>query len=125
MTDQARAAVELEPELRTHRSDDEVEGTREISATELKGITESLIFVADEPIDSKFIAKVLRVEQRRSTRQFNRWLKITAIGRRIAVARDCRRLADFDSAEHHEYVRAYLKSKPARSCRSRRWKRWR
>src|SRR5262252_6613507 len=64
MTEHSQTAAALEPEaIEAVEADEEVEGTREISATELKGITESLIFVADEPIDSKSIAKVLRVDQ--------------------------------------------------------------
>jgi segregation and condensation protein B len=114
MTDQARAAVELEPEAAEPIEADEVEGTREISATELKGITESLIFVADEPIDSKFIAKVLRVEQPAvdeaiqslvedyGDRAGGLQLREIAGGWQISTR-----------AEHHEYVRAYLKSKPS------------
>jgi segregation and condensation protein B len=114
MTDQARAAVELEPEAAEPVEADEVEGTREISATELKAITESLIFVADEPIDSKFIAKVLRVEQPAvdeaiqslvedyGDRAGGLQLREIAGGWQISTR-----------AEHHEYVRAYLKSKPS------------
>jgi len=64
MAEHSQTAAELEPEaIEAVEADDEVQGMREISATELKGITESLIFVADEPIDSKSIAKVLRVDQ--------------------------------------------------------------
>jgi len=104
----------LEPEAAEPIEADEVEGTREISATELKGITESLIFVADEPIDSKFIAKVLRVEQPAvdeaiqslvedyGDRAGGLQLREIAGGWQISTR-----------AEHHEYVRAYLKSKPS------------
>ena len=104
----------MEPEAAEPIEADEVEGTREISATELKGITESLIFVADEPIDSKFIAKVLRVEQPAvdeaiqslvedyGDRAGGLQLREIAGGWQISTR-----------AEHHEYVRAYLKSKPS------------
>jgi len=115
MAEHSQTAVELEPEiLEAVDSDEEVQGTREISATELKGITESLIFVADEPIDSKSIAKVLRVDQSAvdeaiqslvedySERSGGLQLREIAAGWQISTR-----------PEHHEHVRAYLKSKPS------------
>jgi hypothetical protein len=57
------AAMEIEADLAEAVEAGDIEGTREISATELTAITEALIFVADEPLDSKTIAKVLHVEQ--------------------------------------------------------------
>lgn len=93
---------------------DEVEGSREISATELKAIAEALIFVADEPLDSKTIAKVLRVEQAAvdeavqllvdeySSRSGGLQLREIAGGWQISTR-----------PEHHEQVRAYLKSRPS------------
>jgi len=115
MAEHSQTAAELEPEvIETVEADDEVEGTREISATELKGITESLIFVADEPIDSKMIAKVLRVEQVAideviqslvedyGERSGGLQLREIAGGWQISTR-----------PEHHEHVRAYLKSRPS------------
>jgi segregation and condensation protein B len=115
MAEHSQTAAELEPEaIEAVEADDEVEGTREISATELKGITESLIFVADEPIDSKSIAKVLRVDQSAvdeaiqslvedySERSGGLQLREIAAGWQISTR-----------PEHHEHVRAYLKSKPS------------
>jgi len=118
MAEHSQTAAELEPEaieaVEAVEADDEVEGTREISATELKGITESLIFVADEPIDSKSIAKVLRVDQSAvdeaiqslvedySERSGGLQLREIAAGWQISTR-----------PEHHEHVRAYLKSKPS------------
>jgi segregation and condensation protein B len=115
MAEHSQTAAELEPEvIETVEADDEVEGTREISATELKGITESLIFVADEPIDSKTIAKVLRVEQVAideviqslvedyGERSGGLQLREIAGGWQISTR-----------PEHHEHVRAYLKSRPS------------
>lgn len=92
----------------------EIEGTREISAAELKAITEALIFVADEPLDSKSIAKVLRIDQSAvdesiqllvdeyNTRTGGLQLREIAGGWQISTR-----------AEHHEQVRAYLRSKPS------------
>jgi segregation and condensation protein B len=115
MAEHSQTAAELEAEaIEAVEVDDEVEGTREISATELKGITESLIFVADEPIDSKSIAKVLRVDQSAideaiqslvedyAERSGGLQLREIASGWQISTR-----------PEHHEHVRAYLKSKPS------------
>jgi segregation and condensation protein B len=115
MAEHSQTAAELEPEvIEAAEADDDVEGSREISATELKGITESLIFVADDPIDSKSIAKVLRVEQSAvdeaiqalvedyGDRSGGLQLREIAGGWQISTR-----------PEHHEHVRAYLKSKPS------------
>lgn len=115
MGEHSQSAAELEPEvIEAVEADDEVQGTREISATELKGITESLIFVADEPIDSKNIAKVLHVDQTAvdeaiqslvedyGERTGGLQLREIAGGWQISTR-----------PEHHEHVRAYLKSKPS------------
>jgi len=115
MAEHSQTVAELEPEaIEAFEADDEVQGTREISATELKGITESLIFVADEPIDSKTIAKVLRVEQAAideaiqslvedyGERSGGLQLREIAGGWQISTR-----------PEHHEQVRAYLKSRPS------------
>jgi len=115
MAEHSQTAAELEPEvIEAVEADDEIEGAREISATELKGITESLIFVADDPIDSKSIAKVLRVEQSAvdeaiqalvedyGDRSGGLQLREIAGGWQISTR-----------PEHHEHVRAYLKSKPS------------
>jgi segregation and condensation protein B len=115
MAEHSQTAAELEPEpVDASEPDDEVRGTREISATELKGITESLIFVADEPIDSKTIAKILRVEpaaiddaiqslvEDYGERSGGLQLREIAGGWQISTR-----------AEHHEHVRMYLKSKPS------------
>src|SRR2546423_15326484 len=63
MSEQAKAAMEIESEVAEPVEAGEIEGTREISATELKAIAEALTFVAEEPLDSKSIAKVLRIDQ--------------------------------------------------------------
>ncbi len=113
MAEQSHAELELEAS-EAFEADDEAQGTREISATELKGITESLIFVAEDPIDSKSIAKVLRVDQAAvdnaiqslvedyGERSGGLQLREIAGGWQISTR-----------PEHHEHVRAYLKSKPS------------
>ena len=58
----AAAAAEETPDL-IETSEAEVEGEREISATELKAIAEALIFVAEEPVNVRTIADVLGVDQ--------------------------------------------------------------
>jgi segregation and condensation protein B len=114
MAEHSQTAAELEPEIVEALEPDEIEGTREISATELKGITESLIFVADDPIDPKSIAKILRIDQSAvneaiqslvedyGDRSGGLQLREIAGGWQISTR-----------PEHHEYVRAYLKSKPS------------
>ena len=115
MSDETQAtATELESELVAEVDAGEIEGAREISATELIAIAEALIFVADEPVDSKTLAKVLRVEQSAvdaaiesliedySNRTGGLQLREIAGGWQISTR-----------PEHHEQVRAYLRSKPS------------
>src|SRR2546421_8628651 len=114
MSEQAKAAMEIESEVAEPVEAGEIEGTREISATELKAIAEALIFVAEEPLDSKSIAKVLRLDQpavdeaiqslveEYNTRSGGLQLREIAGGWQISTR-----------PEHHEHVRAYLKSKPS------------
>jgi len=114
MSEQAKAAKEAEVDLAEMVESDEIEGTREISASELKAITEALIFVADDPLDSKTIARVLRVDQptvdeaiqslveEYSGRSGGLQLREIAGGWQVSTR-----------PEHHEHVRAYLKSKPS------------
>lgn len=114
MTEQAKAAVEVELDVFEAVESDEVEGTREISVTELKAITEALIFVAEEPLDAKTIAKVLRIDQTMvdeaiqslvtdyASRTGGLQLREIAGGWQISTR-----------PEYHENVRAYLKSKPS------------
>lgn len=115
MAEQAQTAAELEIEVVEPVAGDEVVGTREISATELKGITESLIFVADEPIDSKSISKVLRIEQSAVDEAIQSLVE--EYNERSSGGLQLRELAGgwqiSTRPEHHEHVRAYLKSKPS------------
>lgn len=91
-----------------------VEGHREISSVELKAIIESLIFVADEPVGAKVIADVVDMDREAvetaiqdlvkdfQARSGGLQLREIAGGWQIATR-----------PEHHEYIRAYLKSKPS------------
>ena len=91
-----------------------IEGRREISPTELRGIAEALIFVADEPLSARTIAEVLEIDQdaveaaikslaeQYEKRSAGLQLREIAGGWQIATR-----------AEHHEHVRSYLKSKPS------------
>lgn len=115
MSDETQAtAKELESELVEEVDAGEIEGSRDISATELIAIAEALIFVAEEPVDSKTLAKVLRVEQSAvdaaiesliedyANRTGGLQLREIAGGWQISTR-----------PEHHEHVRAYLRSKPS------------
>lgn len=94
--------------------DPEIEGTREIGDAELKSIAEALIFVADEPISAKTIADVLKVDLGAVDRSIgelvaecdarNGGLQLREIAGGWQIA---------TRPEHHEQVRAYLKSKPS------------
>jgi len=91
-----------------------VEGQREISNIELKAIIESLIFVADEPIGAKAITDIVDVDREAveaaiqdlvedyQARPGGLQLREIAGGWQIATR-----------PEHHEHIRAYLKSKPS------------
>ena len=106
---EAAPDVELQP-----ASNDEIEGHREIGADELKAIAEALIFVADEPLSAKIIADVIDVSRdsvdkaiadlvaEYDARNGGLQLREIAAGWQIATR-----------PEHHEQVRAYLKSRPS------------
>ena len=114
MTEQAKAARLSEDEVAEATDASEIVGTREISDAELKSIAEALIFVADEPISAKTIADVLKIKldsvekaiselvAECDARNGGLQLREIAGGWQIATR-----------PEHHEQVRAYLKSKPS------------
>ncbi|HVS20567.1 MAG TPA: SMC-Scp complex subunit ScpB [Pyrinomonadaceae bacterium] len=115
MSEQAKAAKldEDEVDASETRADEEILGHREIGATELKGIAESLIFVADEPLSAKTIADVLKVEREKVEKAIGDLcseyeqrgglqLREIAGGWQIATR-----------PEYHEQVRSYLKSRPS------------
>jgi segregation and condensation protein B len=116
MSKQAKAAKLSEDQFEAIEPDDssEIEGRREISEVELKAIAEAMIFVADEPLSAKTIAEVIDVD--RDTvdkaiadlvkefdgRNSGLQLREIAAGWQIATR-----------PEHHEQIRAYLKSRPS------------
>ena len=114
MTEQAKAAKLSEDEVAEATDASEIVGTREISDAELKSIAEALIFVADEPLNARTIADVLKVDldavekaiselvAECDARNGGLQLREIAGGWQIATR-----------PEHHEQVRAYLKSKPS------------
>jgi segregation and condensation protein B len=116
MSERAKAAkvADDSAEVIETSEETEVEGHHEISASELKGIAEALIFVADEPLSAKTIADVLKLDQAAvdkaikslddeySRRAGGLQLREIAGGWQIGTR-----------PEHHEHVRTYLKSKPS------------
>jgi len=114
MSEHAKAAKLSEDEVTEATDTSEIEGTREIGDAELKSIAEALIFVADEPLSAKTIADVLKVDldavekaiselvAECDARNGGLQLREIAGGWQIATR-----------PEHHEQVRAYLKSKPS------------
>ena len=107
--------AEAEPDVELQSaSDDEIEGHREIGAAELKAIAEAMIFVADEPVSAKIIAEVIDVSRdavdkaiadlvaEYDARNGGLQLREIAAGWQIATR-----------PEHHEQIRAYLKSRPS------------
>jgi len=112
----AKAANAHEPVAAAAEPDTEsaIEGQREIGDAELKAIVESLIFVAEEPINAKTIADVVDLDRETvekaieglaedyDVRPGGLQLREIAGGWQIAT-----------KAEHHEHIRTYLKSKPS------------
>lgn len=109
-------AANVEEAIEAVASEEEsaIEGHREIGDTELKAIIEALVFVADEPIGAKAIADVVDLDRpaveaaiqdlakEYESRPGGLQLREIAGGWQIATR-----------AEHHEHIRAYLKSKPS------------
>jgi len=118
MIDKAKAATattnEVDFELEISSDSETVEGRRQISDAELKSIAEALIFVAEEPIGAESIADLIDVEtdavekaisklvREYDSRNGGLQLREIAGGWQIATR-----------PEHHENVRAYLRSKPS------------
>jgi len=94
--------------------DSAIEGRREISTAELKSITEALIFVADEPINTKTIADVIDVDREAVEKALAKLVEeydARASGLQLREIAGGWQIAT--RPEHHENVRAYLKSKPS------------
>lgn len=110
----SKAAKAAEPEETFEGDDGAVEGHREISAGELKSMAEALIFVAEEPISAKSIADVLKIERSalesaindlaKEYEERNGGLQLREIAGGWQIA---------TRPEHHEQIRAYLKSRPS------------
>jgi segregation and condensation protein B len=115
------AALERERRERATTSDHAVDdddgiapGGQPRSMAELMGIIEALVFVSEEPISAKTLAEVLREERgwvevavQELAKEFNErnaglMLREVAGGWQFATR-----------AEHHEHVRAFLKSRPS------------
>lgn len=96
------------------QEDSAIEGHREISSAELKSITEALIFVADEPINAKTIADVIEVDREaveKAVAELVEEYDARASGLQLREIAGGWQIAT--RPEHHENVRAYLKSKPS------------
>jgi segregation and condensation protein B len=119
--DLAEQMLALQRERRERASTEVAEGDDGIapggeprSMAELMGIIEALVFVAEEPISAKTLAEVLREERgwvevavQELAKEFNErnaglMLREVAGGWQFATR-----------AEHHEHVRAFLKSRPS------------
>src|SRR6266404_8582000 len=93
---------------------DEIEGQREIGDAELKAIAEAIIFVAEEPVSARIIADLVSIDREAvdkvlsdlvteyDARNSGLQLREIAAGWQIATR-----------PEHHEQIRAYLKSRPS------------
>src|ERR1700730_447720 len=105
---------ETEPTPESASDHSEIEGQREIGGAELKAIAEAMIFVADEPLSAKTIADVIDVEREAIEKAIselaaeydgrNSGLQLREIGAGWQIA---------TRPEHHEQIRAYLKSRPS------------
>jgi segregation and condensation protein B len=119
--DLAEQMAALQRERRGRATAEAAEGDDEIapggeprSMAELMGIIEALVFVSEEPIASKTLAEVLREDRgwvevavQELAKEFNErnaglMLREVAGGWQFATR-----------AEHHEHVRAFLKSRPS------------
>jgi segregation and condensation protein B len=108
-----KVEADLEIELPSP-ANDEIQGHREIGDAELRAIAEAIIFVADEPVSAKTIADVIKVDREAiekvllellaeyDARHSGLQLREIAAGWQIATR-----------PEHHEQIRAYLKSRPS------------
>ena len=116
MSERAKAAKVVADTVEVVESSEEpeVEGHREISASELKGIAEVLIFVADEPVSAKTIADVLKLDHAAVEKAIK---SLDDEYARRAGGLQLREIAGGwqigTRPEHHEHVRTYLKSKPS------------
>jgi segregation and condensation protein B len=115
MSNKAKAVKADDVQVEIVDSDDsEVIGERNISDAELKSIIEALIFVADEPINAKMIADVVKVERDAVEKAIARLVKEYDGGKGGLQLREIASGWQIATRpEFHEHVRAYLKSKPS------------
>jgi segregation and condensation protein B len=117
MNDKAKAAAAAEEGITTEPSDSEdpqVEGRREITTAELKSIVETLIFVAEEPISVKTVSELLEKSIETVDKAISEL--VTEYDRRNSGLQLREIAGGWQIAtrpEHHEHVRAYLKSRPS------------
>src|SRR3954469_4206697 len=111
----ATKAVEVEEsEPQAPVAEEPIEGHREIDEAELRSITEALIFVAEDPISARTIADVIEVERAAVESA------ISALAQDYEARKGALQLREIAGGwqiatrpEHHEHIRAYLKSKPS------------
>src|SRR5215471_20348170 len=115
MSNKAKAAKTENDAVEVIESDDaEVVGERTITDPELKSITESLIFVADEPITAKMIADVVKVDRDKVEKALGQLVKEYERGKGGLQLREIAGGWQIATRpEFHEHVRAYLKAKPS------------
>jgi segregation and condensation protein B len=112
--ERARQLAEMRAGVEAADADEVAPGGGQRSMGELMSIIEALVFVANDPLTSKEIAAVLREERgwvqvacEELAKEFNErqgglMLREVAGGWQFATR-----------PEHHEHIRAYLKSKPS------------
>lgn len=117
MNNKAKAAAAAEEGITTDPSDTEdaqIEGRREITTAELKSIVETLIFVAEEPISVKTVSELLETSIETVDKAISEL--VTEYDRRNSGLQLREIAGGWQIAtrpEHHEHVRAYLKSRPS------------
>ena len=117
MNDKAKAAAAAEEGITTEPSETEdaqIEGRREITTAELKSIVETLIFVAEEPISVKTVSELLETSIETVDKAISEL--VTEYDRRNSGLQLREIAGGWQIAtrpEHHEHVRAYLKSRPS------------
>jgi len=109
----AARTVEITEEVSTVE-ESPIEGQRSIGEAELKSIAEALIFVADEPISAKTIADVIDADRDTVEKA------IADLGAEYEARKGALQLREIAGGwqiatrpEHHEDIRAYLKSRPS------------
>ncbi len=114
MSKATKVAEVEETEAQSSPAEEPIEGRREIGDVELKSITEALIFVAEEPISAKSIAEVIDVDRDAVEKAISRLAEeYEARGGALQLREIAAGWQIATRPEHHEHIRAYLKSKPS------------